>query len=283
MAEVRPIARSAISASYVLGRKLDSIPFSGYHVLIIAVLGLVGFIEGYDLVMTGSILVLAKAPLHLTEADNRWLISGPVFALALSGFAFSVVGDRLSRKAIMLIGITATTFFTLLIPLVQNAEQLIILQLLTGLGAGGVVSAPFPIAAELMPAQHRRTYSAVYEMALASSFTVVPFIAGVLAGNANAFRFLALPGGLALFVVPLILLCHFPPATPYRGNGSGRSKTAAERRSAVGGLSGCDCRRAGACAPGGCGAGLLHRPAAARRAQEHRADGGALGTGARAG
>jgi len=46
-----------------------------------------------------------------------------------------------------------------------------------------------------MPAQHRRTYSAVYEMALASSFTVVPFIAGLLAGNENAFRFLALPGG----------------------------------------------------------------------------------------
>ncbi|MBV8119530.1 MAG: hypothetical protein JO081_06290, partial [Alphaproteobacteria bacterium] len=40
------------AASYVLGRKLDSIPFSGYHALIIAVLGLVGFIEGYDLVMT---------------------------------------------------------------------------------------------------------------------------------------------------------------------------------------------------------------------------------------
>jgi MFS family permease len=42
----------------------------------------------------------------------------------------------------------------LLILLVQNAEQLIILRLLTGLGAGGVVSAPFPIASELMPAQH---------------------------------------------------------------------------------------------------------------------------------
>jgi hypothetical protein len=42
----------------------------------------------------------------------------------------------------------------LLIPLVQNAEQLIILRLLTGLGTGGGVSAAFPIASELMPAQH---------------------------------------------------------------------------------------------------------------------------------
>jgi MFS family permease len=198
------------AASHVLGRKLDSIPFSGYHVLIIAVLALVGFIEGYDLVMTGSLLVLAKKPLHLTETDLRWLIFSPPFMLTVSGLFFSAMSDHISRKAIMLIGVIATTFFTLLIPLVQNAEQLIILRLLTGLGAGGVVSAPFPIAAELMPAQHRRTYSAVYEMALASSFTVVPFIAGVLAGNLDAFRFLALPGGLALFVVPLIVYFVLP-------------------------------------------------------------------------
>jgi MFS transporter, putative metabolite transport protein len=210
MAEIRPIDRSATPASFVLGRKLDSIPFSGYHVLIITVLGLVGFIESYDLILTGSLLVLAKAPLHLTDADNRWLIFGPPVMLMLSGFGFSAFGDRLSRKAILLIGVTTTTFFTLLIPLVQTAEQLIIVRLLIGLGAGGVVSAPFPIAAELMPAQHRRTYSAVYEMSLAAAFTVVPFIGSLLAGNVNAFRFLALPGGLAVTVVPVIVYFALP-------------------------------------------------------------------------
>jgi MFS family permease len=210
MAEIRPIERSATSASHVLGRKLDSIPFSGYHILIIAVLALVGFIEGYDLVMTGSLLVLAKAPLQLTGSDIRWLAVGPTFMLCIGGFAASAVSDHWSRKAIMMIGVIATTFFTLLIPLVQSADQLIIVRLLTGLGAGSAVSAAFPIAAELMPAQHRRTYGAVYEMALAASFTVVPFIAGLLAGNENAFRFLALPGGLAITVVPVLIYFVLP-------------------------------------------------------------------------
>ena len=59
-----------------------------------------------------------------------------------------------------------------------------------------------------MPAQHRRTYGAAYEMALAASFTVVPFIGGLLAANEHAFRFLALPGGLAITVVlVLVYLC----------------------------------------------------------------------------
>jgi len=105
MAEIRPLGGSAPTASVVLGRKLDSIPFSGYHVLIIAVLALVGFIEGYDLVMTGSLVVLAKAPLQLTETDIRWLASGPTFMLCLGGFFFSAVSDHLSRKSIVLIGV----------------------------------------------------------------------------------------------------------------------------------------------------------------------------------
>src|SRR5579859_1392913 len=210
MAEAYPIDQSAGATGFMLGHKLDSIPFSAYHVLIIGVLALVGFIEGYDLVMTGSLLVLAKAPLHLTGSDIKWLAVGPTFMLCLGGFLSSAVSDHWSRKTIMLIGVIATTFFTLLVPLVQTSEQLIIVRLLTGLGAGGAVSAAFPIAAELMPAQHRRTYGAVYEMSLAAAFTVVPFVAFLLAGDANAFRLLALPGGLAVTVVPVLVWFVIP-------------------------------------------------------------------------
>lgn len=66
---VRPIDAGAMPTSHILGRKLDSIPFSAYHVVIILVLGFVGFIEGYDRTLTGSLLVLAKGPLHV-DADQ---------------------------------------------------------------------------------------------------------------------------------------------------------------------------------------------------------------------
>ncbi|HTT79644.1 MAG TPA: MFS transporter [Stellaceae bacterium] len=210
MTAASPVETGGSPASRVLGRKMDSIPFGFYQVLIIGILALIGFIEGYDLFMTGSLLVLAKAPLHLTGSDIQWLILGPAIMGMIGGLGFSAVGDRLSRKAMLLIGVIATTFLTLLVPLVQNGEQLIILRSLTGLGAGGVWSAVFPIAAELMPAQHRRTYGAVYEMALASSFTVLPFFASLLSGNEAAFRWLALPGGLALLVVPPIVYFLLP-------------------------------------------------------------------------
>jgi putative MFS transporter len=178
-------------------------------VLIVA-LGTVGFVEGYDLALGGSLIVLAKEPLHLTQDAIRWLVAGPTFLVVIGGFTATALSDRLSRKMVMQIGVVVSTLFTLLIPLVQNVEQLIILRLITGIGLGFAIPAPFPIAAELMPAQHRRTYGGIYEVMLASAFTLLPFIAFLLAGNPLGFRLIALPGGLALGVVPLLVHYAIP-------------------------------------------------------------------------
>ena len=92
------------SAAYLLGKKLDSIPFSAYHLLLIVVLGTVGFVEGYDLALGGSLIVLAKGPLGLSGEDIRWLVAGPTFLVVVGGFTASALSDRLSRKLIMQIG-----------------------------------------------------------------------------------------------------------------------------------------------------------------------------------
>jgi MFS family permease len=121
----------------------------------------------------------------------------------------------------MLLGVATINFFTLLIPLVRSGEQLIIVRLLTGLAGDFAASAPFPIAAELMPAQHRRTYGAIYEMMLASSFTLVPLVGLVVAGSPNGFRLMALPALLGLFVAPVLVYLLIPESPRWylrRGN-----------------------------------------------------------------
>jgi MFS transporter, putative metabolite:H+ symporter len=210
MGEIYATGRSPVAAGFLLGRKLDSIPFSLYHAMMIGVLGLVGFVEGYDLVMTGSLLVLVKHPLHMSGGEIRFLAVAGTSLSCVGGFAASKFCDHVSRKTIMLIGAATITFCTLLIPLVQTGEQLIFLRLITGFGAGFAVSAPFPIAAELMPAQHRRTFGAVYEVSLAAAFTTVPLVASLLAGKADSFRLMALPGGLAFFVLPPLIYVALP-------------------------------------------------------------------------
>ncbi|MBV8739592.1 MAG: MFS transporter, partial [Alphaproteobacteria bacterium] len=131
-------------------------------------------------------------------------------AACIGGFIAAVFSDHWSRRTVMLLGVAAINFFTLLIPLAQTGEQLIIIRLLTGLAGGFAASAPFPIAAELMPARHRRTYGAIYEMMLASSFTLVLVVGYLLSGNPNGFRLLVLPAVIGLFVAPVLVYLLIP-------------------------------------------------------------------------
>jgi MFS family permease len=213
IAAIGPTSLSATPASHVLGRKLDSIPFSAYHVVVIVVLGLVGFVEGYDLALTGSLLVLAKGPLHLAPDEVRALATWPTFLVVIGGFVAAAMSDRISRVAVMQAGVIISTLCTLLILLVHSFEQLFILRLITGFGLGFTVSAPFPIAAELMPAQHRRTYAAIYETMLATAFTLLPFVGFVLANHPNGFQLVGLPGGVTLFIVPVLTYFLIPESS----------------------------------------------------------------------
>jgi MFS family permease len=108
-----------------------------------------------------------------------------------------------------------------MIPLAQSGPQLLVIRLLTGIGLGFAISAPFPYAVELMPKQHRRTYGAIYEVMLASAFTVLPFVGFILAGTPDGFRIIALPGGLAVGIVPLLVHYGLPESPRWhlrRGN-----------------------------------------------------------------
>jgi len=154
--------------------------------------------------------VLARVPLHLSPEEIRWLAVAPTFVVVLGGFAGAGMSDRVSRLTVMQIGVIISTLFTLLILLAQNFEQLLILRLITGIGLGLTISAPFPIAAELMPAQHRRTYAAIYEVMLASAFTLLPFVGFILADHPNGFRLVGLPGGVTLFIAPVLIYFLIP-------------------------------------------------------------------------
>ncbi len=211
MSEVPRVSRTAFrAASHVLGSKLDSIPFSPFHLGVIFVLGFVALVDGYDGSMTGTLLVLAKKPLHIAPGEIRLLAVASSLAACVGGFTAAEISDHWSRRTVMLLGVAAINFFTLLIPVAQSGEHLIIIRLLTGLAIGFAASAPFPIAAELMPAHHRRTFGAIYEMMLASSFTLVPLVGFMVAGNPNGFRLLALPAVLGLFVVPVLVYLLIP-------------------------------------------------------------------------
>lgn len=214
-----------------LGRALDGIPFGWPHIWIILVLSLAGYTEAYDAALTGSLIVLAKHPLGLTESDITWLVVGPTAVLCAAMLVGSFVSDRYSRKCILQLGLVISTVFTLALPLAHTAQQLIALRMLGGIGFGIALPAAYPIGAELLPARHRRTFGALYEIVLALAVTSIPLIGYLTAGRADGWMFLALPGGVTLFFVP-ILVHYVVPESPrwYLSRGNPTAAIAAVNR-----------------------------------------------------
>ena len=198
---------------YRLGRTLDSIPFSWFHFWVIIVLSLVGYTEGYDTALTGSLIVLSKAPLGLTPADITWLVVGPTAVLCASMLIGSTMSDRYSRKTILQIGVIISTFFTLILPLAQTSSELIALRLLGGIGFGLALPAAYPIGSELLPAKHRRTFGWIYEIILALAFTTIPLFGYLAGASPTGWKLVPLPGGLMLFIVP-VLVYYVVPESP---------------------------------------------------------------------
>src|SRR4029077_4501053 len=52
--------------------------------------------------------------------------------------------------------------------------------------------------------------AAIYEVMLASAFTLLPFVGFVLADHPNGFRLIGLPGGVPLFIAPVLIYFLIP-------------------------------------------------------------------------
>jgi hypothetical protein len=116
---ISPRTGVSIPPSHVLGHKLDSIPFSAYHVVIILVLGFVGFIEGYDLADPLAVGARQGTAAYGCRHGSR---AGHVahFPRRHSGFAAAGMSDRISRVAVMQAGVILSTLCTLLILLAHS-------------------------------------------------------------------------------------------------------------------------------------------------------------------
>ena len=134
----------------------------------------------------------------------------PTFLVVIGGFAAAAMSDRISRLAVMQVGVILSTLCTLLILLAQDFKQLFILRLITGFFLGFTISAPFPIAAELMPAQHRRTYAAIYETMLAMAFTCCPLSATYWPTTREASSWSGCRVGSRLFIAPVLIYFLIP-------------------------------------------------------------------------
>jgi MFS family permease len=127
------------------------------------------------LVPSVSELIGSLDPAAVAYAGGA-ILGCKLLAWGLGGIAFGVVADRIGRAKTMLITVLIYALFTGLSGLAQNVWQLLLFQVLAGIGIGGEWAAGAALVAETWPEQSRQRALVALQMSFAGGF----FLAGLL-------------------------------------------------------------------------------------------------------
>jgi MFS family permease len=196
--------------------RLDRLPWSGWHTLVVAALGITWLLDGLEGNLAGALSGVLKRPDTLGLSDTQIGVAGSVylFGSVVGALVFGYATDRLGRKRLfsltLILYLTATAATALSWGFVSFA----VFRALTGAGIGGEYAAINSAVDELIPSRVRGHV----DLAINASFWIgaaLGSIAALLLLNttwispAYAWRF-AFALGALIGVVVLAMRRHVP-------------------------------------------------------------------------
>jgi AAHS family 4-hydroxybenzoate transporter-like MFS transporter len=194
------------------------------RVLVLALTALI--IDGYDVqLMSFAAPSLLKA-WHLKRAAF-----GPVLSASLLGILFGApilgwVGDRVGRKACILISSVIYGLLSLCLLLAHDLNTLVVLRFLTGVGMGGVFPNSIAIAAELAPKRMRAGMAGFIGVGITIG-GIVPGLVVAQLPPGPVFKDLFLIGGLAPLALAAVIAIGLPESIAFLiGRGGSKARIA---------------------------------------------------------
>ena len=143
--------------SYVPAR-MDRLPFSRWHVLVIAALGITWILDGLEVTIVGIVASVLTDPvscLSLTAAQIGYAAAIYIAGACLGALFFSYLTDMFGRKKLFLITLVVYLVATVATAFSFNFWFFAICRFFTGAGIGGEYSAIYSAVDELVPARIR--------------------------------------------------------------------------------------------------------------------------------
>ncbi len=138
--------------------RLDRLPWSRWHTLVIVALGVTWILDGIEITIQGNVAEALTNPdtgLGLSAAQIGYAAGIYIAGACLGALFFSYLTDRYGRRKLFLITIAVYLFFTVLTAFSWNFVSFAVFRFLTGMGIGGEYSAIYSAIDELIPARLR--------------------------------------------------------------------------------------------------------------------------------
>jgi EmrB/QacA subfamily drug resistance transporter len=163
-------------------------------------------------------------------SDVSWVVSAYVVAAAAATPLWGKLGDRLGRKRMLELALGVFVLVSALCGAAQDMTQLIVLRLVQGIAAGGLMSLAMATVGDLVDPRERGRYQGYIAATFAVATIVGPLLGGALVDGAS-WRwvfFVNLPVGLVALVGLRLRLPAAPVQPPaHRLDGVGAALLAA--------------------------------------------------------
>ena len=137
--------------------RMDRLPWSGWHWLVVLGLGTVSILDGLEVTIVGAIASRLSEPEALGISEYQVAVGGTFYIVgaAIGALTFGYLTDRFGRKKLFLASLGLYLIATVATGLSWSAASFWAFRFLTGLGIGGEYAAINSAIDELIPARHR--------------------------------------------------------------------------------------------------------------------------------
>ena len=137
--------------------RLDRLPWSRFHWLVVTALGATWILDGLEVTLAGALggILTRRETLGLTEAEVGVSATAYLAGAVIGALIFGYATDRLGRKKLFFITVGLYLTATALSAFSWNLASYIVFRALTGAGIGGEYAAINSAIDELIPARVR--------------------------------------------------------------------------------------------------------------------------------
>lgn len=197
--------------------RLDRMPWSRFHSLVVAALGVTWILDGLEVTLVGSLSPAIADGLHLSDTQIGLSGSAYILGAVLGALVFGRLTDHFGRRKLFTITVGVYLLATIATGLSWDFSSFLLFRFLTGAGIGGEYGAVNSAIQELIPAR-RRGFT---DLAVNGSFWVGAALGAIgslvvlnpeVVPQAWGWRLAFLVGGALAIVI--VFIRRFIPESP---------------------------------------------------------------------